>query len=252
MYPDPARNPCCATNTWMSSPPTRTRAGALAVVLAVAILGGGCSTPKTASGTLETGKQQVTQLVLDAAHALPATASFTPPTEVGTQPCRKTVLGYVIGRTGAHRAEVPLIVTVKPGTGSRVARRARRGVGEGGLRRRPVSCRRERLPADPRADARRQHGRRDRVHPTRGSAAHQPVRGVTLPCRWRFDPRPSSARAALNTDRASGSPLSGPMALRPSALQRARRAEHRPALGISTVRADGASTLGPPARRAPR
>jgi hypothetical protein len=42
---------------------------------------------------------------------------YTPPTKVGTQPCRKTVLGYVIGRTGAHRAEVPLIVKVTPGTG---------------------------------------------------------------------------------------------------------------------------------------
>ena len=103
----------------MSSPRDRVRrAGTLAVRAGRSRFWAvGCSTPKTASGTLETGKQQVTQLVLDAAHALPATASFTPPTEVGTQPCRKTVLGYVIGRTGAHRAEVPLIVTVKPGTG---------------------------------------------------------------------------------------------------------------------------------------
>ena len=54
------------------------------------------------------------QLVLEAAHALPATVHFDPPTEVGTQPCRKTVAGYVIGKTGAHRAEVPLIVKTPP------------------------------------------------------------------------------------------------------------------------------------------
>jgi hypothetical protein len=70
----------------------------------------GCSTPPTAAGTLEQGKVRVTQLVVDAAHALPPTVRFAPPTEVGTQPCRKTVAGFVIGKTGAHRAEVPLIV----------------------------------------------------------------------------------------------------------------------------------------------
>jgi hypothetical protein len=93
---------------------------AFAALLAVTVVGTGCSTPKTASGTLEAGKQQVTRLVLDAAHALPATVTFTPPTEVGTQPCRKTALGFVFGRIGAHRAEVPLVVTVQPGTGRRL------------------------------------------------------------------------------------------------------------------------------------
>ena len=48
--------------------------------------------------------------MLQAAHALPATVRFWPPAAVGTQPCRKTVAGYVVGTTGAHRAEVPLIV----------------------------------------------------------------------------------------------------------------------------------------------
>ncbi len=97
--------------------PTRARLGALALVLVVALVGSGCSTPRTASGSLDEGKQRVTQLVLQAAHAVPATATFNPPTEVGTQPCRKTVAGYVYGRTGAHRAEVPLILKVPAGTG---------------------------------------------------------------------------------------------------------------------------------------
>jgi hypothetical protein len=92
----------------------------VAAILAAALVGTACSTPETVSGTLDEGRQQVTQLVLEAAHALPATVTFTPPTEVGTQPCRKTAFGYVIGRTGAHRAEVPLVVTVEPGTGPRL------------------------------------------------------------------------------------------------------------------------------------
>src|SRR5262245_28431290 len=95
----------------------RTRLGALTLALAAALFVGGCSTPKTASGTLDEGKARVKQLVVDAARELPAAEPFTPPTLVGTQPCRKTAFGYVIGRTGAHRAEVPLIVKVEPGTG---------------------------------------------------------------------------------------------------------------------------------------
>jgi hypothetical protein len=101
----------------MSSAVTRTRRGAFALALAVAVVLGGCSTPKTASGTFAEGKERVTQLVLDAASELPAAEPFTPPTKVGAQPCKKTAFGFVIGRTGAHRAEVPLIVKVAPGTG---------------------------------------------------------------------------------------------------------------------------------------
>jgi hypothetical protein len=95
---------------------TRPRAAAFVVLLAVVVAGAGCSAPRTASGTLDEGKQRVTALVLAAAHALPGTVTFHPPTKVGTQPCRKTVAGYTYGRTGAHRAEVPLIVAVPDGS----------------------------------------------------------------------------------------------------------------------------------------
>jgi hypothetical protein len=74
-------------------------------------MGAGCSTPKMAPGSLAQGKERVVQLVLEAVHALPRTAEYQPPTEVGTQPCRKTILGYAVGSTGAHRAEVPLLVS---------------------------------------------------------------------------------------------------------------------------------------------
>ncbi len=76
----------------------------------------GCSTPRTASGTLSAGRRRVEQLVADALHALPSSVQYDPPRPVsGTQPCRKSVAGYVIGTTGAHRAEAPAIVKTPAG-----------------------------------------------------------------------------------------------------------------------------------------
>jgi hypothetical protein len=86
------------------------RFAAFACALAAIVAGAGCSSPRTASGTLDAGKQRVTELVLDAAHALPAATKFTPPTVVGTQVCRKSLAGFGAGATGAHRAEIPLLV----------------------------------------------------------------------------------------------------------------------------------------------
>jgi len=91
------------------------RPAVVVLVLASTALAGACSTPRTASGSLEQGKQRVTQLLLDAAHTLPATAKFRPPTEVGAEPCRRTLAGYVVGETGAHRAQIALVVNL-PGT----------------------------------------------------------------------------------------------------------------------------------------
>jgi hypothetical protein len=86
------------------------RFAAFACGVAAIVAASGCSSPRTASGTLEAGKQRVTALVLDAAHALPPATKFTPPTLVGTQVCRKSLAGFAAGTTGAHRAQVPLIV----------------------------------------------------------------------------------------------------------------------------------------------
>jgi hypothetical protein len=86
------------------------RIALLLIVIGAVATAGGCSTPKTASGSFDQGKQQVVRLVLDAARALPATSRYQPPTEVGSQLCKKTIAGYTIGSTGAHRAQVPLIV----------------------------------------------------------------------------------------------------------------------------------------------
>jgi hypothetical protein len=86
------------------------RFAAFACALAAVVAGAACSSPRTASGTLEAGKQRVAALVLDAAHALPGNTTFDPPTEVGAQACRKSFAGFGAGTTGAHRAQVPLIV----------------------------------------------------------------------------------------------------------------------------------------------
>ena len=86
-----------------------------ALVVGVVVTGAGCSTPRTASGSLGQGKERVVQLVLDAAHALPPTSRYEPPTRVGTQTCRKTIVGFAVGSTGAHRVEVPLLVAIPEG-----------------------------------------------------------------------------------------------------------------------------------------
>ena len=87
----------------------------IALVLGFVVLGAACSTPKTAPGSLAQGKERVVQLVLEAVRALPTTSEYERPTLVGTQTCRKTIVGYAIGSTGAHRAEVPMIVSTPVG-----------------------------------------------------------------------------------------------------------------------------------------
>src|SRR5436190_4062489 len=114
------RQPSLRICAWPQPLPRFRRACAVFLLLGVVATVAGCSTPHTGGGTLDEGRQRVTGLVLEAAHALPATVTFAPPTEVGEQPCRKTVAGYVIGKTGAHRAEVPLIVKVPAGSGPRL------------------------------------------------------------------------------------------------------------------------------------
>jgi hypothetical protein len=91
------------------------RIAVLVVALGLIATGGGCSTPRTASGSLDSGKRRVVQLVTEAARALPPGSHWTPPTEVGAQPCHKTLAGFVVGSTGAHRAQVPLIVYTPAG-----------------------------------------------------------------------------------------------------------------------------------------
>jgi len=87
----------------------------IALVLGVVAVGAGCSTPKTATGSLTQGKERVVQLVVEAVRARATTSEYDRPTVVGTQTCRRTIVGYAVGSTGAHRAEVPMIVSTPVG-----------------------------------------------------------------------------------------------------------------------------------------
>jgi hypothetical protein len=86
------------------------RFAAFACAVTALVAATGCSTPHTASGSLDEAKQRVTELVLEAADALPANSTFDPPTLTGAQVCRRSFAGFGAGTTGAHRAQVPLIV----------------------------------------------------------------------------------------------------------------------------------------------
>jgi hypothetical protein len=91
-------------------------------VLAASLLGtaalgaGACSEPDTGRDSLATGRERVSALVTDAARAIPVAVDMTPPSKTGEVTCRKRLLGYAIGTTGAHRVEVPLIVDIPEGT----------------------------------------------------------------------------------------------------------------------------------------
>lgn len=82
------------------------------VAIAIAVtVGAGCAgTPRIAKGTLADAKTRVTALVAATADAIGPRA---PNVSVGAPdllPCKKRFLGYVVGDTGAHRAELPVVV----------------------------------------------------------------------------------------------------------------------------------------------
>lgn len=97
----------------MSEPSPRrgsSRRGMVAIVIAVA-LGTGCAgTPRIAKGTLAAAKTRVTMLVTDAADAIGPRGSSVSVGSPDLLPCKKRFLGYVVGDTGAHRAELPVVV----------------------------------------------------------------------------------------------------------------------------------------------
>ena len=90
---------------------------ARAVLLTCCAVGlAACSTPSTGDDTLATGKARVTELVVEAATALPGDPAFDEPTVVGEMTCRKKLFGYAIGDAGSRRVEVPLLIDLPEGT----------------------------------------------------------------------------------------------------------------------------------------
>ena len=95
------------------------RARRLTLLLAAFALLAGCSTPKTGSDSLATGRDRVLGLVGDAVRTLPPTAHAATAPVAGTTPCRRTFLGYSVGETGKHHVEAPVLVKMDPGQSPR-------------------------------------------------------------------------------------------------------------------------------------
>jgi hypothetical protein len=87
----------------------RRRGGTLLLVVSVVMLGAGCTgTPRIGGGTLADAKSRVIELVNATAIAIGPRAPDLAARSADELPCKKRLLGYAVGDTGAHRAEVPL------------------------------------------------------------------------------------------------------------------------------------------------
>lgn len=80
-------------------------------------LAAGCGhSPRIAPESLAQAKARVVALVNATGAAVGSRVTFVPARTADELPCKKTFLGYTVGNTDAHRAEVPVEVPV---TGSR-------------------------------------------------------------------------------------------------------------------------------------
>lgn len=87
------------------------------LIVTALLLGSGCAgTPRVAVGTLADAKTRVIALVKETGRAIGPRAPSVPVHGADELPCKKRFLGYVVGDTGAHRAEVPVVVQLT-GTG---------------------------------------------------------------------------------------------------------------------------------------
>jgi hypothetical protein len=83
----------------------------VSLIIAAVVLGAGCAgTPRIADGTLADAKTRVTALVTRTGAAIGPRAPTVPVVPPDPLPCKKRFLGYVVGDTGAHRAELPVVV----------------------------------------------------------------------------------------------------------------------------------------------
>jgi hypothetical protein len=87
------------------------------LIVAAVLFGGGCAgTPKIAGGSLGEAKTRVIALLKATGRAIGPRAVDVPVHGADELPCKKRFLGYVVGDTGAHRAELPVVVMLT-GTG---------------------------------------------------------------------------------------------------------------------------------------
>jgi hypothetical protein len=78
-------------------------------VVLIVLVGAGCAgTPRIAEGNLADAKARIVALVNATVTAIGPRAPDLSARSADELPCKKRLLGYAVGDTGAHRAEVPL------------------------------------------------------------------------------------------------------------------------------------------------
>jgi hypothetical protein len=94
--------------------------GALLLIVIAVTLGSGCTgTPRIATGTLAAEKARVVALVTATGRVLGPRAPDVPVQTADELSCKKRLLGYSVGDTGAHHAEVTALVSLTgPGDGA--------------------------------------------------------------------------------------------------------------------------------------
>jgi hypothetical protein len=99
--------------------PRRVASARLLGAALVLVLAAGCGHgPRIASGTLARAKVRVAALVNATGTAVGSRVAFVPVPTADELPCKKTLFGFTVGDTGAHRAEVPVEVRVTSGDGA--------------------------------------------------------------------------------------------------------------------------------------
>jgi hypothetical protein len=101
-------------------PRLRNTGPARAAILAAACLfAAGCSgSPRVAAVKLATARHEVVALVNATGAAIDPPAHYVPVGGADLLPCKKKLLGYSVGDTGAHHAEAPVRVALASGDGA--------------------------------------------------------------------------------------------------------------------------------------
>jgi hypothetical protein len=96
---------------------SRPRSAPFVAVAFAVVLGAGCAgTPRIAAGHLADAKARVLALVNATGRSVGSRLAFVPAQSADELPCKKKFLGYSVGDTGAHQAEVPISVAVTGGS----------------------------------------------------------------------------------------------------------------------------------------
>jgi hypothetical protein len=86
----------------------------LAALSLLVVVAAGCGrSPRIGSGTLAQAKTRVIALVNETGAVVAPNVTFVTADSADELPCNKKLLGYTVGHTNAHQAEVPIEIAVK-------------------------------------------------------------------------------------------------------------------------------------------